>query len=306
MSAELPGEFAVRTYLKRTYLTARDGGGHSIDAVVTNATAVGQNEKFKLTSLQPNMTAIQTLNGHYVSAVGGGGLGAGYSDQQILQTERISPADDCFFTVAGPYGTGNSTFSTFNDHFLTALGGGGKSTGAFHTDATVADTWEYFHVLKSGYLGTGYTYGIVPAGVPLGEEAQFMKAINGGGIPSGQAVSFFSGLYSDSRFKLLELADGSYAFQTPNRINYVTAVDGGGLAHGDNLHTDATRIRAWETFRIAGSRDCTYTIQTVSGFFLAVGPDGISTRINDPDAAPEIGYNAKFEFIMVGLVKQSP
>ena len=58
---ELPGEFAIRTGLKNTFLTARDGGRHSIDAVITAATAIGANEKFKLTSFQPDFTTIQTL-----------------------------------------------------------------------------------------------------------------------------------------------------------------------------------------------------------------------------------------------------
>jgi len=52
--------------------------------------------------------------------------------------------------------------------------------------------------------------------------------------------------------------------------------------------------------------DGTYTIQTVSGFYLAVNTKvlqatgGISTRISFPDAAPQIGYTAKFELIMIG------
>ena len=51
----------------------------------------------------------------------------------------------------------------------------------------------------------------------------------------------------------------------------------------------------------------TYAIQTISGFYIGVGPGGaISTRISDPNAAPQIGYNAKFELIPVGLIKQSP
>jgi hypothetical protein len=52
--------------------------------------------------------------------------------------------------------------------------------------------------------------------------------------------------------------------------------------------------------------DGTYTIQTVSGFYLAVNTEvlqatgGISTRISFPDAAPQIGYTAKFELMMIG------
>ena len=86
-----------------------------------------------------------------------------------------------------------------------------------------------------------------------------------------------------------------------------TADNGGGIASGNNLLTNQTHIQAWETFKIADQGDGAYTIQTISGSFLAVGPGGaISTRISDPNAAAQIGYNAKFELIPVGLIKQSP
>jgi hypothetical protein len=304
----LPGEFAIRTYLKNTYLTARDGGRHSFDAVITAATTLGPNEKFKLTTLQPDYTTIQTPQGYYVSAVGGGGLGGDFSASEVLQTERTALADDVLFVLFGPGIGGYSTIRTFNEHFLTALGGGGKTTGAFHTDATVANTWEDFWVLKSGDLGSGYRYAIRPAGTGgPGEVVNFLTAIGGGGRGANQypAITHFSGLFSESQFTLIQLADGSYALQTPSG-NYVTAVSGGGLAHGDNLHTDATQIQAWEKFKIVDVGDATYTIQTVSGFYLAVNTavlqttGGISTRISFPDAAPQIGYTAKFELMLMG------
>jgi hypothetical protein len=144
----LPGEFAIRTYLKNTYLTARDGGRHSIDAVVTAATTLGPNEKFKLTTIQPDYTTIQTPQGYYVSAVGEGGLGGNFPASQVLQTERTSLADDALFILGGPGAAGGSNIQTFNGHYLTALGGGGKTTHAFHTDATGVSTWETFWVLS--------------------------------------------------------------------------------------------------------------------------------------------------------------
>ena len=63
----LPGEFAIRTMLKNTYLTARNGGHHSIDAVVTSATAPGQNME------QGNCTyTIRTSNGAFIGVNQGG------------------------------------------------------------------------------------------------------------------------------------------------------------------------------------------------------------------------------------------
>src|SRR5437868_481271 len=56
----VPGSFAIRTYLKGTYLTARDGGHHSVDAVITTATTAGYFERFVLTGYQPDFTTIET------------------------------------------------------------------------------------------------------------------------------------------------------------------------------------------------------------------------------------------------------
>jgi hypothetical protein len=39
----LTGEFAIRTSLKNTFLTARDGGHHTIDVLITSATTIGPN-----------------------------------------------------------------------------------------------------------------------------------------------------------------------------------------------------------------------------------------------------------------------
>ena len=299
----LPGEFVIRTYLTNNYLTARDGGRHTDDAVITSATTPGPNEKFKLSKIGPNYTAIQTLQGYYVSAANGGGLGANFDASQVLHTYVTSLVDSAKFRLIGPSAAGNSAIGTVNGHLLTALGGGGKATHAFHTDATVASTWEAFWVLKSGDLGSGFRYAIRPVGTGV-SIVNFLTALGGGGRPA-PAVTHFSGLAPESQFTLIRLEDGSYALQTANGFNYVTAVDGGGLSSGaDNLETDATQIGPWEKFKIVDQGDATYTIQTVSGFYLGVNTHvlqtigGISTRISDPNAAPQIGYTAKFELMM--------
>ncbi len=303
---ELPGEFAIRTSLKDTYLTARDGGRHSVDAVITAATTVGPNEKFKLTSFQPNFTTIRTLPGFFVSAVGGGGLGGSFDTTHILQTERTSVADDALFRLVGPTDPfGDFSIGTFNDHFLTALGGGGKTTGAFHTDATTVSSWERFRLSKCGDLGSGYTYAITQT-VKIGSP-RFRCLAARYGEAHGRGIGIDDYLLGGNNgFTLIRVVDGSFALQTSNGFNYVTADNGGGIASGVPLLITQTHIQAWETFKIVDQGDGTYTIQTISGFFLAFGPRGISTRISDPNAAPSIGYDAKFELMMIGLSKQSP
>ena len=107
---------------------------------------------------------------------------------------------------------------------------------------------------------------------------------------------------------LIGLADGSFAIQAPDGIHYVTADDGGGLEGQNALLTNQTHIQAWETFKIVDQAHIgAYTIQTISGLFLGIDKGGvISTQIKNPDTGPEFGFNAKFEFIPVGLIKQSP
>jgi len=186
---------------------------------------------------------------------------------------------------------------------VTALGGGGKSEdNAFHTDAVnlsvnPAPTWEWFYVQKCGDLGSDMEYAIYPT-----VSGTLWSATGGGGRVKG---AIGSDLWENgARFKFIRQGDGSYALQTPNGINYVTAIQGGGLASGtatwDTLVTDRTQVQAWEKFKIVDDGHCMYTIQTVSGFYVGMGGNGISTRISDPNAAQQIGYNAKFKLLPYG------
>lgn len=291
----LPGQFAIRTMLRNTYLTARDGGHHSIDAVVTTATTPGPNEKFMIERMQPSYALIRAASGYYLSAVGGGGLGANYDETKILQTELQIPADDALFGVyTNIPGWGAFTIQTYKRNYLTALGGGGKATKAFHTDAVKPNTWEYFWVNKCGDLGSGYNYAIKPL-----NKGQPLTATQGGGAVK-YAITAVGGATNTSRFRFDRQSNGTYSLQTSNGRNFVTAIQGGGLATGtkewDNLVTDRTAVQAWETFRIVDRGNCTYTIQTSGNWFVGVGGNNsISTRISDPNAAPSIGYTAFFE-----------
>jgi hypothetical protein len=112
-------------------------------------------------------------------------------------------------------------------------------------------------------------------------------------------------VYDFDTFTLIRQSDESYALQISDGVNYVSAVGGGGYASGTgtpdgaNLSTNRTQVQRWERFRIVDRGNCTYTIQTANGWYVAVGPGGnISTRISDPDGAPSISYNAEFELIM--------
>jgi hypothetical protein len=141
--------------------------------------------------------------------------------------------------------------------------------------------------------------GFIPRRV---ESISFLTAINGGHWIV-DAMTANSELQPESKSRLRRQPDGSYALGTSNGFTVVSADNGGGLAHSssqrDNLFTTQTHIQDWEKFRIVETSPGLYTIQTVSGFFVAVKNDftNISTRISFPDEAPSIGYTAHFEFI---------
>ena len=275
----LPGEFAIMTLRNRTFLTAVGGGNRTTDVVHTDVTRIGAWERFRLLLVDPasRQYAMQTPSGNYLTAVNGGGLSGpgvlpGGQTTDVLHTDATQIQSWEKFWLKPSLHGWNNTIQTVNGNYLTATGGGGHTVDAIHTDATNAGDWEHFRVLKCGDLGSGYQYAIyAPNGV--------LFAFGGGGrvapgIGNLADYNLRPNPYDDNwqRFRFLQQGDGSYAIQTSNGINYVTAIRGGGLAHGtttwDNLVTDRTQVQAWEKFRLVDQGDCTYTIQTLSGYYL--------------------------------------
>jgi hypothetical protein len=298
------GQFIIKTYLKGNLITARDGGGHNRDALITSATTVGPNEIFQLETEQPDFIIFTTSGGDWVAAVDGGGATAAAA---AFDTTGRNLTDFVLFRIDGPRGNGAYTIGTWRENFVTALGGGGKSTEAFHTDAIQANTWEYFYVLKSGDLGDNHTYAIRPAGTGFvpdqGDNPRFISATAGGGrIKDAMTSSTSRG--GNEIFRVEKQSDGTYALRTANG-NLVTAVGNGGIAHptstSDTLHTDATQIQAWERFNIEERSPGLYGIQTGSGFWIGMDPQfkTFSTRIDPPEDAGSIGYTALFEFMII-------
>jgi hypothetical protein len=277
----LPGQFAFGTF-RGTYLTAVGGGGRTTDVVRTDATAIGPWEQYRLFLVQgggvPQQYAIQTAGSNYFTAVDGGGHASNAVHSDATQVR----AWETFRFYLDQRGWRNS-IQTVNTHYLSAVGGGGKTTDAIHADAVRPDNWESFYIWKCGDLGSGFQYAISAVSTPYG----FLFAYGGGGRVSTQAgvvVAGAVGVLSDynlrpapfdnswQRFRLMRQSDGSYALQTSNGMNYVTAIQGGGLPSGtktyDNLVTDRTQVQAWEKFKFVDLGDCSYAIQTVSGNYL--------------------------------------
>jgi hypothetical protein len=287
----LPGEYAIGTW-RGTYLTAVNGGGRTTEPVVrTDAQAAGAWEKYHLFVLPSDGPVgqwfIQTASRNCVTAVDGGGRTGNvrHTDATLAQSWK-------FFRFYFDPGSGYHAIQTVSTKYLTALGGGGHADPpTVHTDATMVANWKRFHVWKCGDIGSNLHYSIW---VPY--NGTLLQAVQGGGRISDALHAFESPTTNWGLFTLIRQGDGSYAIRTANG-NYITAVGGGGLSSGtpqsDNLHTDATQIQPWERFRFVDRGDCTYSIQTVNGWYLGFPPSQVfpgplaqfTTRISDINSA---------------------
>jgi hypothetical protein len=112
--------------------------------------------------------AIKTVNGHYLTAVDGGGriTDVLHTNATIVQSwEKFALVDT---------GTGGSIhyygIRTVNGHYLTAVGAGGRSTDVIHSDATQLQNWEKFRFNPLG----GDVYDIQTY------NGHFLTAVDGG------------------------------------------------------------------------------------------------------------------------------
>lgn len=154
----------------------------------------------------------------------------------------------CFFVALG-YGSLSSAcnapitcaIKTYTGHYVTAVGGGGRTTDVLHTDATRVGSWEKFTLVDSCDGDSIINYGIKTV------KGNYLTAVGGGGRITDVIHSDATQLLGWEKFKLISLGYGVYAIKTLTG-NYVTAVGGGGRIT-DTIHTDAIRIGNWEKFR---------------------------------------------------------
>ncbi len=126
--------------------------------------------------------AIRTVNGHYLTAVGGGGRISDviHSDAiQIRAWEKFTLEDLDLGTPVITYGV-----KTVNGHYLTAVDGGGRISNVIHSDATQPRAWEQF-VFES--LGSGW-YDIKTV------NGHYLTATGGG----GHSVDVPEAMHSDA------------------------------------------------------------------------------------------------------------
>lgn len=133
------------------------------------------------------------------------------------------------------------TIQTFNGHYLTAVGGGGRVTDVLHTDATQASTWERFTLVDANLGTPNVTYGIKT------KSGHYLTAVGGGGRITDVIHSNATQLLGWEEFQLISVGGGWYGIQTLNG-RYLTATGAGGQVN-DAVHSDATQIQAWEKFK---------------------------------------------------------
>jgi hypothetical protein len=100
----------------------------------------------------PRSCTVQTVDGHYVTAVGGGGR-----ITDVIHTDAVRAAAWEQFTLIDSADGSPSThygIRTVNGHYLTAVGGGGRITDVIHSDATRLQAWEKFTLIP---LGNGWS-----------------------------------------------------------------------------------------------------------------------------------------------------
>jgi len=144
--------------------------------------------------------------------------------------------------------------------YLTAVGGGGKTTDVIHTDAWIPRAWEEFKFWADSATHQYYAFQTA--------NGHFITANNGGGLTADAIHSDATTIAGWETFRLLPQSFGTHAIQTL-RGYYLTAVGGGFHASGDTIHTDAVAAKEWELFRIFRRGDLgtgsTYGIQAWGG-----------------------------------------
>jgi hypothetical protein len=160
-------------------------------------------------------------------AVLAAGCGTAERSEDLAQTARNAP------TVCA--------IATYNGHYLTAVGGGGRTSDVLHTDATRIGSWEKF-VLEDAGEGNGVF------GFKTFVTGHYLTAVGGGGRITDVMHSDATAFRAWERLRLVSLGGGWYAIQT-NTGHYLTATGAGGLIY-DAIHSDATQVQAWEKFKL--------------------------------------------------------
>ncbi len=124
--------------------------------------------------------AIQTSNGHFLTAVGGGGLGGSITSggSAPIDSNRTVAQGWEIFTIV-PIGNNQVAIQTSDGKYLTANQGGGirgtdDNASPIDTDRTAVNTWETFTI---NYVDSSHTKATIQTW-----DGHYLTANYGGGI----------------------------------------------------------------------------------------------------------------------------
>jgi hypothetical protein len=195
-----------------------------------------------------------------VMAIMGVGLpGAAAADTRDYVAAKVPSLAPALLPIGAPATCAFQTNNTGN--YVTAVGGGGRTTDVIHTDATTVQAKERFTLVDAG---DGTHYGIKTL------TGNYLTAVDGGGRSSDTIHSNATLLLDWEKFALVPQGGSLYAIQTVNG-HYLTAAGGGGRTT-DVIHTDATVVLGWELFLV---RCDLTTVPDVFGLDIGVAENAI-------------------------------
>ena len=131
---------------------------------------------------------ILTVNGRYLTAVGGGGR----IDDVIHSDATQGKAWELFKLVESSSHPGTYGIKTMTGNYLTVVDGGGRTANVIHSDATKFRDWEEFRLesVAGGYTALK-TY-----------QGNYLTAVGGGGRTTDVIHSDAKQVQAWEKFKL--------------------------------------------------------------------------------------------------------
>lgn len=238
--------------------------------------------------LQPEApTFMKFLEGIYIVTSGGYLLsapnGGGHIDDDAIQTQfkyvvgtpntppSVIGAFELFNLWTIP-ATGQFAFQTSGGNFITAVGGGGRTTDVLHTDALGIDAWEAFQVIPTD--PNGFSVAIRTKSYNL------LTAVDGGGQTSNAIYSNAHGAGSWETFFIRKwgaLGSGNqYLIFDTDTNQAIAARDGGGQTQNTIQFYTGEFNPSWTLFTLLLQSNGSYAIQTVNGNYVtAVNSGGL-------------------------------
>jgi hypothetical protein len=236
-------------------------------------------------SALPGEFALRTQKGFYVTAIDGGGR---VTDPIVVTAASSAGTWEKFrIWVMTPPPTNDKSIQTPSDNYLTAVDGGGRTTDVLHTDATQVRAWEQFRVYDLSAGGVAPTYFALQT-----ISGNYLTAVGEGGKYEDAIHTDASQIGAWEHIRIVKCGDLGSGFQytiLPANEQMLTAVNGGGLDHGDPIvqgyWPGDTPDRAWARFTLIRQSDGSYGLQTANGvnYVTALGGGGKVQQYLPPD-----------------------